>query len=53
MAGKDLTDYLHSMLHEKAENQIGDQPNDFEQVKIIKEKMCFVTQDFDAELKQA
>ena len=30
LAGRDLTQYLHSMLHDKAEGQIGDQPTDFE-----------------------
>ena len=41
------------MLHEKDPSKIGDQPSDYEFVKVVKEKKCFVTQDFDAELKQA
>jgi len=38
---------------EKHPNLITDSRADFEQAKLIKEKMCFVAQDFDAELKQA
>jgi len=43
LAGKDLTEYLHTMLKEKASGQINDESSSYEQVKMIKEKMCFVT----------
>jgi actin len=40
-------------LNEKYPQLITDSSADLEQVKIIKEKMCMVAQDFDAELKSA
>merc|ERR1712216_87866 len=53
LAGKDLTDYLQQLLSEKHPNMISNSSADRDQVKIIKEKMCYVTQDYDAELKHA
>lgn len=48
-----MTVYLHQLLNEKYPQLITDASSDLEQVKLIKEKMCVVAQDFDAELKAA
>ena len=53
LAGKDLTDYLHSLLMERHPTMITNSTADRDQVKLIKEKMCYVAQDFDAEHKHA
>lgn len=53
LSGNDLTNYLHTMLNEKHSQLITDASTDKDQVKNIKEKMCVVAQDFDAELKLA
>ena len=54
LCGKDLTQYLHTLLCEKNETICrNDDAFDMAQAKIIKETMCKVAQDFDAELKQA
>lgn len=53
LSGKDLTEYLHKLLHAKHPDKISDDPSDLAQVKLIKEKMCIVALDFDADLKNA
>ena len=53
LCGKDLTRYIHGLLCEKHENLKNDDTFDMTQAKNIKETMCCVAQDFDAELKQA
>jgi actin-related protein len=42
LSGKDLTNYLHSLLLEKHPTLITDTTADQDQVKIIKEKLCMV-----------
>jgi actin, other eukaryote len=53
LCGKDLTQYLHTLLCDKHENLRTDEAFDMAQAKNIKETMCMVAQDFDAELKSA
>lgn len=53
LSGRDLTTYLHKLLFEKHDQLIKDTSESMEEVKKIKEKMCKVAQDFDAELKSA
>jgi len=48
-----LTEFLYKILNQKVPHLIGDSTNDLEVVKHIKESMCIVAQDFDAEMKAA
>lgn len=42
LSGRDLTNYLHSLLAEKSPQLISDGTSDLEEVKKIKERMCLV-----------
>eukprot|EP00350_Pseudokeronopsis_sp_OXSARD2_P012471 CAMPEP_0170543316 /NCGR_PEP_ID=MMETSP0211-20121228/2471_1 /TAXON_ID=311385 /ORGANISM="Pseudokeronopsis sp., Strain OXSARD2" /LENGTH=60 /DNA_ID=CAMNT_0010846653 /DNA_START=506 /DNA_END=688 /DNA_ORIENTATION=- len=56
LAGKDLTEYMHSMIRKAGLVDKIEDDNftfDFETAKDIKEKHCVVAQDFDAEMKAA
>lgn len=54
LCGRDITDFLHKMLMENAPELISESYEDKEEkVKKIKEKMCYMALDFDAELKGA
>ena len=55
LCGRDITNYLHQILmeNEKESELITDSFESYEEVKKIKEKMCYMALDFDAELKQA
>lgn len=49
MAGRDLDEYLSQLIYEKSNINI----ENSEHVKLIKEKNCYVAQDYDAEMKQS
>ena len=51
LCGRDITDYLHQILMNNEPDLITDSFDDKEEVKKIKEKMCYMALDFDAELK--
>jgi actin len=51
LCGHDITKYLHSLLMASEPDLIQDTHDDIEEVKKIKEKMCYMALDFDAELK--
>jgi actin-related protein len=51
LCGRDITNFLHNLLQNSQPDLITDSFDDFEEVKKIKEKMCFMALDFDAELK--
>ena len=51
LCGRDITTYLHKLLMEGKPDLISDSHEDFATVKNIKEKMCRMALDFDAELK--
>lgn len=53
LSGQDLTKFMHQMLMEKHPTLISDTTEDLALVKQIKESMCMVAQDYDAEYKQA
>lgn len=53
LCGHDITKYLHYLLMNSEPDLISDTHDDIEEVKKIKEKMCYMALDFDAELKQA
>ena len=48
-----MTNYIRGLLCDKHENLRTDEAFDMTIAKNIKETMCLVAQDFDAELKQA
>ncbi len=57
LCGQDLSDFLNHLLDKKIRDVLPGGSYDEESVinsgKIIKETMCCVAQDFDAEMKQA
>ncbi len=53
LSGRDLTDFLYKILNQKSPQLIGDSSHEMDVVKHIKESMCFVAQDYDAEMKSA
>ena len=53
LSGRDLTEFLYTMLNKKVPHLIAANTNDLESVKNIKETMCIVAQDYDAEMKAA
>jgi actin-related protein len=53
LSGRDLTDFLYKILKQKHPNLIEDSTNTMEVIRNIKESMCFVAQDYDAEMKAA
>ena len=54
LCGRDITDFLHKILMDNEPELITDSYEDKEEkVKKIKEKMCYMALDFDAELKGA
>jgi len=53
LCGNDITKYLHEILKQKEPDFFDDSTTSFEQAKIIKEKMCYMAHDYDAECKQA
>jgi actin len=52
LAGRDLTDYLHTLLTGTGYS-FTSSTNGKDVVKSIKESVCYVAQDFDAEMKAA
>ena len=51
LSGADLTNFLQELLNKKYPTLIGSTSADFEEVVKIKEKMCCVASDYEAELK--
>ena len=42
LSGRDLSEFLYQMLNKKVPHLISANTNDMEQVKLIKESMCYV-----------
>jgi actin-related protein len=53
LSGRDLTEFLYKILNQKHPNLIEDSTNTMEVIRNIKESMCIVAQDYDAEMKAA
>lgn len=53
LSGRDITDFLYQMLNKSYSSVIDASSNQLDAIKNIKETMCFVAQDFDAEMKAA
>lgn len=53
LSGRDLTEFLYKILNQKHPNLIEDSTNTMEVIRNIKESVCIVAQDYDAEMKSA
>lgn len=53
LSGRDLTEFLYKILNQKFPGLIEDSTNTMEVIRNIKESMCIVAQDYDAEMKAA
>lgn len=53
LAGRDLTEFLYKILKQRHPGLIEDSTNTLEVMRNIKETMCLVAQDYDAEMKAA
>lgn len=53
LSGRDLTEFMYKILKQKHPHLIEDSTNTMEVMRDIKESMCIVAQDYDAEIKAA
>jgi len=53
LSGRDITEFLYKILQQKHPNLIEDSTNTMDVIKHIKETMCIVASDYDAEIKSA